>query len=103
MKNNLKRHTKLHTGQFRYYCEMCRKGINNDTNFKTHMRGHEGKRYKCEYCEKSYTKEITLKYHLSVHTGQYRLVCNVCGEGFNERKVYEAHMNCHNNEMGCVE
>ena len=85
----------LHTGQFKYYCELCRKGFNNDTNFKTHIREQEGKRYKREYCDKSYSNEINLKYHLSIHTGQYRLRCTLCGEGFNEGKLYEAHLKGH--------
>ena len=93
--SSLERHMQLHAGHFRFYCDICRKGFNESINFSMHMRAHEGKRYKCEYCDKSYSNEINLKYHLSVHTGQYRLHCTLCGEGFNEGKLYEAHINGH--------
>ena len=93
--SSLKRHMQLHTGHFRFYCDICRKGFNESTNFSAHQRGHEGKRYKCEYCDKSYSNEINLKYYLSVTTGQYRVNCTLCGKGFNEEKLYEAHFDDH--------
>ena len=100
-KSNLNEHMQLHTGHFRYHCHICRKGFTASTNYKTHMRSHDGRKYHCEYCSKTCTNEISLRYHLSVHTGQYRLNCTVCGQGFNEGKLYESHLESHSREW-CV-
>ena len=89
--SSLRRHMELHTGQFSYYCEVCRRGFNNPTNFDIHKRTHEGLKYNCQYCEKSFVYKQTYKYHQSVHTGQYRFNCAKCGEGFNEKRHYITH------------
>ena len=63
-----------------------------DTNYKLHMRSHEGIKYYCQYCGKSFTSKQKHDYHLSVHTGQYRFRCDKCKEGFNEKRNYSLHV-----------
>ena len=87
----LKRHMEIHTGHFSYYCEICRRGFNNKTNFDIHRRAHEGLKFNCVHCTKSFVKKQTYDYHQSVHTGQYRFNCDKCGKGFNEKALYEKH------------
>ena len=62
----------LHTGNFKYFCELCKKGFAERVPYTIHMRGHEGLKYHCEYCGKSFTGKMALKYHLSEHTGNYK-------------------------------
>lgn len=88
-------HMQLHTGQFSFYCELCRKGFVNITHYKAHIRGHEGLKYHCEYCSKSYMDKQKLMYHLSVHTGLYRFHCDTCGKGFNVKANYNRHLKSH--------
>ena len=90
--SNMKKDMQLHTGQYRYHCDVCRKGFNVDTNYKEHERSHEGIKYYCQYCGKSFAKKQSHDYHLSVHTGRYRFRCDNCGEGFNEKKNYSSHV-----------
>ena len=59
----------LHSGQYRYHCDICRKGFNVNTNYDLHMRSHEGLRYYCQYCGKSFGSKQNHDYHVSVHTG----------------------------------
>ena len=89
---NLKRHVQLHTGQYRYHCDICRKGFNVDTNYNLHMRSYEGIKYYCQYCGKSFVNKQSHDYHLSMHTGQYRFRCDSCKEGFNDKRNYSLHV-----------
>ena len=92
---SLTRHVQIHTGQFKYSCKICGRQFNIDTNYKIHMRAHEGLKYYCQYCGKSFVKKQTLDYHLSIHTGQYRFACDVCGKGFNDKTKFENHLGSH--------
>ena len=91
-KYNLDRHVVLHTGNFRWYCELCRRGFAQKDLNSVHMRSHEGLKYICEYCGKSFNQQMALKYHLSEHTGNYRLKCDYCNEGFNLLRQYNKHI-----------
>ena len=98
-KSSLLRHYQVHTGQFKYSCKICGRQFNNDTNYKIHIRKHEGLKYYCQYCGKTFIKKQSLDYHLSRHTGQYRLNCNICGKGFNEKIKLDKHVTCHQEEL----
>ena len=83
-----------HTGRFTYYCEQCKKGYNDQHNFKVHMDKHAGVRYQCEFCAKTFAKTQDRDNHLSLHTGVWRMKCDVCGKGFNVKRLYEEHAKC---------
>ena len=88
-------HMQNHTGKFTYYCEKCKKGYNYKTNYDVHMDKHAGIRYQCEFCTKSFAKTQDRDNHMSVHTGIWRMKCDSCGKGFNEKRLYERHIKCH--------
>ena len=88
-------HIQLHTGQFRHYCEICRRGFNSTCNFQEHVRNHQGLKFNCKYCDRSLVNKKNYDYHQSVHTGQYRFTCNTCGKGFNVKQNYENHLQSH--------
>lgn len=92
---DLKKHMQLHTGHFKFYCDICKKGFADRTNYEEHMRKHEGLKFHCEYCSKPFTSRKGLNYHLSEHTGKYRFVCEICGQGFNPKPMYEKHLRSH--------
>ena len=83
----------LHTGQFSYFCESCRKGFNNGYTYKAHVRAHQGLKYECEYCSKQFMDRQKYSYHLSEHAGQYRFKCDKCDKGFNV--MFEQHIDSH--------
>ena len=93
----LNSHMELHTGQFKYFCEICRKGYNNNTPYVVHMRKHEGLRYQCDVCSKTFGKKQNLDHHKSIHTGIYRFKCEICSKGFNDKAPYEKHVMSHDN------
>ena len=91
----LNRHMVLHTGNFRWYCEECRKGFTHKAQYESHMRGHEGLMYRCESCGKGFTAESSLKYHLLEHTGNFKFKCQLCGKGFHFQPQFEKHVTKH--------
>ena len=68
-KPGLKKHLQRHTGQYSYFCSICRKGYNNGYNYRQHMRGHEGLRYHCEYCSKPFKSQQAYRKHVLKHAG----------------------------------
>ena len=94
--DTLKRHVlQQHAGHFKFFCDKCKKGFADVTNYKAHMRIHEGLKFNCDYCAKPFRTKKRYQYHLSVHTGQYRFKCRVCGEGFNDKPDYDKHLETH--------
>ena len=94
-REGLKKHMQLHTGQFQYFCDICRKGYNGNHAYRVHMDRHQGVKYQCEFCPKTFTSLQMREYHTSVHTGNYRFNCDVCNKGFNEKDRYLKHAACH--------
>ena len=90
-KASMKRHTVLHSGNFKWCCNICKKGFSQKGNYEQHVRGHKGQKFRCEYCGKAFTKETVHKYHLSEHTGVYNYNCESCGKGFNPKPDYLKH------------
>ena len=94
-KHTLRVHMQLHTGQFGYYCEPCRRGFSGRTHFERHVRSHERLKYQCDQCDKTFVDKGKLKHHMSVHTGEYKFTCNKCNKCFNARFRYLQHVNSH--------
>lgn len=91
----LKRHMQLHTGHYKFYCDICKKGFSDSTHYNEHKRNHEGLKYHCDYCAKPFVTKRAYQYHLSVHTGKYRFTCNICGKGFNDKPDLDKHVKYH--------
>ena len=91
----LGRHKQHHTGQYAYFCELCRQGFVQTRDYEHHMRGHEGRGYPCKSCGKVLRSSQSLKYHLSEHTGQYLHSCVICQRGYNEKRKLLEHMKQH--------
>ena len=74
----------LHLGRFEFYCDQCKKGLRDSTDYNQHVKKDAGIMYKCSMCTSSYSSEKGRELHMYVHTGVYRLMCNLCGKGFVE-------------------
>ena len=94
-RSTLSRHMQLHTGQFKFYCDKCKKGYPDKTHFDEHMLKHQGLKYHFEYCSKQFTSKKGYQYHLSAHTGNYRFWCEECKKGFNKQPNYLKHIQSH--------
>ncbi len=99
-KHHLKRHTLLHTGEYKYTCQICGKTFIEVTNYKEHMGTHEGVLYVCQYCGMQFKSRMGLRKHIPKHTGIYPLECSVCQKGFVRRDLLDEHENSHQSDQG---
>ena len=49
----------------------------------------------CELCKKTFQTRGGLWKHKSVHTAKFSYRCSCCNKGFNEKQVYDGHINKH--------
>ncbi len=67
-KDSLSRHIQqIHAGQFKFYCDRCKKGFQTVTPYNEHIARHEGIRYHCEDCFKIFYSKPALQKHRVVH------------------------------------
>jgi uncharacterized C2H2 Zn-finger protein len=80
-------------------CDVCGKGFNSGSRFKTHMLKHKGlKSFKCEYCNKGFYSNCNLNQHLVVHETGGQYMCHICGKEFKRPFNLKLHMATHTGE-----
>ena len=56
----------MHMAQFKYYCNKCKKGFRDRTDFDQHNRKHEGLKYHCDYYRPQRSWGTVMFLHVSV-------------------------------------
>ena len=86
----------IHTGQFSFYCEVCKKGYVEKSSYLKHLNTiHESIMFPCNRCDKRFKTEAQLKCHMPTHTGQWNFWFEVCRNGFSIKSQFISHQKKH--------
>ena len=89
----LKAHSKLHSGEKPYKCEVCLATLIQLGDLPQHLKVHSGEKpYNCEVCSASLSISNTFKEHLRSHTGEKPYRCEICS-ALPKKKAYSEGIN----------
>ncbi|XP_063706530.1 myoneurin [Culicoides brevitarsis] len=90
-KQQLKRHIILHTGEYPYQCEVCKKG---SINLKAHIRHRASHIHNCDTCGRVFKNWSGLVAHRKIsHVKEFK--CEVCNKVFISQKNLNYHKKVH--------
>ena len=71
-KTNLRRHMRNHTGNYKHFCDKCRRGFYMKYLYDEHvMVVHEGRKFYCDYCGKGFNSKGMRNVHLKKDHEKY--------------------------------
>uniref|UniRef100_A0A3Q2NZP0 Zinc finger protein 239-like n=1 Tax=Fundulus heteroclitus TaxID=8078 RepID=A0A3Q2NZP0_FUNHE len=92
----LNTHTRIHTGQKLFCCDLCGQRFSQKSHLNTHMRIHTGQKlFSCDLCGQRFSLKSNLNRHMRIHTGQKPFCCDLCGQRFSQKSHLNRHMRIH--------
>ncbi|NXM56544.1 ZBT41 protein, partial [Illadopsis cleaveri] len=115
-KSKYESHTRVHTGEKPFECDICHQRYSTKSNLTVHRKKHSSdtdfhkKEHKCPYCNKLHASKKTLAKHVKFHpenvqeflsikkTKSEGWKCDICKKSFTRRPHLEEHMILHSQD-----
>ncbi len=96
---SLKKHELVHTEERLFQCTICPKTFKRSGELRQHKLEHSGEKpYKCKVCPKAFARSSVLKVHERTHSGEKPYTCGTCSRTFSESGTLAIHKRTHNGE-----
>ena len=97
-KSDLVRHSRTHSGEQPFNCELCYKKFGQSSGLHYHLLTHRVGRFECKECDyKALTKQ-TLERHLLTHLGVKPHKCDSCEFSTARKSNLTVHQRLHSGE-----
>ena len=77
-KSDLVNHSRTHSKEKTFHCELCDQKFSQKGNLKVHVMSHKEGRFECKECDYKAARKSTLVTHLLTHSGVKPHKCDSC-------------------------